>query len=534
MKAKIFSSVSFAVLFLLVLTGFASALSLSNSPNSLDFQSGESHQITITSDGNANFSFSSPEYFTVKNLTSQKNMNSVQYNITFDENVFADGSETLTITAVNSTNSSDTDSVSITLNYDGVSFCSVEDNGNLDIEVSDVSVVEGFGDDDDYWYPLDEVEIEVTLENKGDEDINNIQLEWAIYTDDGEKVVDGDEDDLDLKDGDEEDLIISLKLEAEDFEDFIGTDNYIFYVKATGDDEDTDDETCVSDSFDIEIKTGESFVIVDNIELNSESVLCGDEITLTADVWNIGDDDLDDDEVYVLIYNKDLGINKLIEFEDGINSMDSEEISFTFTVPENVAEKIYQISFTAYEEDSTSDKYIFENEEEDQAEFFYDLTIAKGSCSITPNILVDAELQSDARSGKDLIVKATITNSGSAKKTFFLLASNYEDFASSAVLDKNSVTIEAGESAEVLVTLKILNDADGENGFDLEIVDGSKTFSQPVSVVIEKSSSFNLSGFAISGNNAYLYGIVALNVVLIAGIVFVALRLAKKKPENLE
>jgi len=48
-------------------------------------------------------------------------------------------------------------------------FCQNLPIGDLDIEINDVDVVNGFGENDNYWYPLDEVEYrsfnETVLEN---------------------------------------------------------------------------------------------------------------------------------------------------------------------------------------------------------------------------------------------------------------------------------------------------------------------------------------------------------------------------------
>jgi len=47
------------------------------------------------------------------------------------------------------------------------------------------------------------------------------------------------------------------------------------------------------------------FVVLDNFDI-PDTVQCGDTVTITADAWNIGDND--QDEVSIFVTNKELGI----------------------------------------------------------------------------------------------------------------------------------------------------------------------------------------------------------------------------------
>jgi len=346
-----------------------------------------------------------------------------------------------------------------------------------------------------------------------------------------------------LEDDDTETVTMTLVLDADELTS--GNTEYEVYVSAVGnvDDDEADADGNIEDGDEVgdweskkfEIVTDDDFVIINNIQFNTESASCGDTIELTADVWNIGDD-LDDDEIYVRVYNKDLGIDELLEFSSGIDALESETITLTFEVPEDAEETSYKLQLTAYNKENFADKYIFENEEDDTAVFNAYLTIAKDSCSSTsstPTAAVSAPLDSEAKAGEQLIVKATIVNTGSETKTFTLSASSYADWASSATLDKNSITLNAGASQEVSITLEVLEDVSGENGFDIEVVEGNKFLSQPVTVTIEKASSFDITGLVSGfGDNAYLYGIGALNLILVAGIIFVAVKIARKKKQE--
>ena len=234
-----------------------------------------------------------------------------------------------------------------------------------------------------------------------------------------------------------------------------------------------------------------------------------------------------EDKVVVNIYNKELGINKKVEIGD-INAFDNEKLDAAITLPDNAEEKQYDLTLSVYDEDND----IYENDEDDKSIFTKEISLDEGSCSTVPAASITASLQSDAKAGEELIVKATIVNTASEAKTFSLSAGGYADWASSATLNKNSVTLDAGESQDVLVTLNVNKGVSGEKKFNIELVEGNKFMSQPVSVSIENLSGLpSLTGLfaGIGGDNWYLWGIGALNVLLVLIIIIVAIKVAKKK-----
>jgi len=401
--------------------------------------------------------------------------------------------------------------------------CAITGNlgNNLNIRIRDINVEEGFGEDDEEWYPLDEIEVEVEVENKGPEDIDDIVLAWGLYNVDlDDWVIDDEENDFNLKDGDEETIIINFKLDDPD--EFEDDAEYIFYVWAIGEDDEFDkNETCVIESESIEIAMEDDFVILDDIEF-PEVVQCGAEVQITADVWNIGEDD--QDEVYVMIHNSELGISEKIEIGD-INSFDEETLNTIIKLPKNVEEKAYYLKFFVYDEDND----IYENGNDDEAEFTIYLKV-EGSCVTGPTVLVSANLESGGKAGQELVVRATITNIGDELETYNLNIVGYSDWASSFESEMNMVILGAGESQDVLLTFKVKEDVSGDKFFNIEVLSGDELIvEQPVSVSIESGFGFpGITGKVISRSNWYLWGIGALNIILVIVIIFVAVRAIRK------
>jgi hypothetical protein len=446
------------------------------------------------------------------------------------------GSVTLTATEKNSSDVIISTAPQV-LTFEKTNFCyfggnnpvRINNNNDLKIEVEDIQVKTGFGEDEE-WFLFDEVEVEVSINNENDEDINNIVLEWGLYDPStGEWVIElTDEDDFDLNDGDEETQVISFKLDDDLDIDLsaLNDGELLFYVRVSGED-DNDDYICNSvDAEEMTLTIEDDFVMVDNIKLLLDSASCGSEVPITAEVWNIGSDDQDD--VYVMITNRELGISQKIELGD-IDAFENEKINAYINIPKDASEKTYSILFSVYDEDDD----VYENSNDDASEKTYLLKV-EGSCSTLAPADVSAELTSEAKAGSELTIKATIKNLDSTKRTFSVLLDGYSEWASSAVADKTSFELAAGASQEVLITIMPNEDTSGQKKFNLIVKQDQKTLSQPVEVTIEDVSAdvfSNVKDFLQSkiGNNWYIWGIVALNVILLLAIIIVTSKIFKKK-----
>jgi len=394
-------------------------------------------------------------------------------------------------------------------------------NTDLTIEIEGIKVMKGFGDDEEFWYPLDSIEVEIKAENNNqDEDMRDVEIEWGLYDVEAEKwVFDEKESDFNLKD--DSDKTIFVEFDLDDVDEFDNND-YVFYVWANGElKDDAKTKICASDSEEIEIVNSDDFVVLADIE-SPETASCGSEIQITADVWNVGDND--QDEVKVVIFNKELGINEVIEMGE-IKDFDNEVLDTFVEIPSDVEEKIYALSLKVFDEDND----IYETDEDnDESEFIIRIDIT--GCSVSSTALVSANLESGGKAGEDLVVKSTIANTGTSSVTYTVNAAGYAEWASSASADQSTFTLGVGESKDVLFTLDVKEDASGENQFNIEVLsENSLVATQPVQVEIQESGSgFGVAGNLFSDGNKYLWGIGILNVILIIVIIIVAIKVARK------
>ncbi|HEB47070.1 MAG TPA: putative S-layer protein [Candidatus Pacearchaeota archaeon] len=415
--------------------------------------------------------------------------------------------------------------------------CSTTGNpGELDvkdIEFNNEGMQETKFGDDDEWFPLDEVEVDIEIENNGDFDVDDIEVEWGIYnTRTDEWVIElEDEKDFNLKDGKDDILTINFQLEDDldvDLDELTDGKDYRFYVLATGIIEDSKspndgDNTCVSDFETAEVIIENDFVVLSDIQF-PETVQCGADVQVSAKVWNIGDDD--QDEVYVDLHNNELGLfHKTIEIGD-IDAFDDDAYSFNFKVPSDAEEKTYALEFEVLDEDLD----VYENDfDDDESRFVLPLQVSGGCVGVAESeVSISASLESGGKAGEDLVVRATITNNGDRLSTFTVNAAGYAQWADSASVDQTTLVLNAGESRSILFTFDVNKDASGSQSFTIELVsDDNQVTTQPVSVAIEPKSGFGITGNFLSGDNLpWVIG--ALNILLVIIIIIVAIRVAKR------
>jgi uncharacterized membrane protein len=418
------------------------------------------------------------------------------------------------------------------------SFCkNGEVGGNL--EITDINIDNSGEGDDNTWDLLDTLEVEVSVENTGDDDINDVIVELGLYDGTGKNKVgdlnfdNADEEQIelgDLNDGDDDTVTFTFKVPA-DFDD----GDYKLTVKTYSDDSGESDEcTATSGDFetgsiytsiDVQRETDEGkFIAFDNFEFTPTEGTCGDKITMMFDVYNIGDDD--QDQVQIILKNTELGIDESLELRSDLNQGDKESVSFDFVVPQNAKDKTYTLALSA-EYDYSRGSYR-ESSDTDTTTTFKVL-----GCSTTPQTgnvaAISAVLESDqAMAGENLVVRATVTNLKSSRASFAVDGDGYQSWATLDNVSPRIVDLEAGASQDVLFTFTIDEDATGEQSFSVEVKDSAgKIETREIGVNVEGASTPGFGGFNL-GNNSFLWVVGIINVVLVILIIIVAVRVARR------
>jgi len=415
------------------------------------------------------------------------------------------------------------------------SFCKAGSIGeNLSISRIDIN---SDGSDDLEWRPLDQIEIKVKVENNGDDDVREVNVEIGLYDSEGRnKIGDVDFDSTDeetidlgtINNGDDDTATFTFMMPAD-----LDEGNYKLVAKAYSD-KTGESKECTDTSSDLDndfyqpidvVKESDSgkFIAFDNIVLSPERATCGDSVTLSTDVWNIGDED--QDQVKVNLKNTELGLDQSFEIKNDLNQGDNQQVSFTFQMPQNARDKTYVLGLSS-DYDYKNGNY--REHSDDQKE----VSLQVIGCAVAPTpgttklASIDASLDSDAIAGKEMDITIEVTNLDSKSNTFSISLIGL-DWAVVESISPRTLTLDAGETGEVSLRLTIDEATSKENSFTIQAKSANKTDTREISVdVQEAKSSFSLP--QLFQGNAVMWAIIIINVVLVILIIVVAVRIARR------
>jgi hypothetical protein len=410
-------------------------------------------------------------------------------------------------------------------------FCSEGNVNSSDIKITDI---EDKSDNEWQWYPLDNVEIEVEVENKIGED-ESFVVELALYdTDDNNFIeLDGESSltqDISIDDDDSDTVTFEFQVPA-DIEKSSG--RYVLYIKAyvSGDEDkycNSKSATKISSSADpIKIKKKTNDVVINDVT-SSEIVTAGETVTITAELFNIGTEN--EGKVKVILTNTKLGLN-LESSPSGIDMGESDDVDFSFVIPytaENGAYTLKLVSYFDYSKSSGDYKM-------DSDPYEVKIKVVGGVANVTTTTTakqaglsdIAASLESAAKAGKEMEVAVTITNLGASQNTFIIGVSDYDSWATLGSISDRILALNKGESKEITVKFNVDKNATGEQTFTVESRAGDKVDSKEVAVQIEENSLLSRLKNAF-GNNTLIWVIGLINLILIILIIYLAIRIFKR------
>lgn len=532
METKIFAYI-FLIAALCSLT-FASAASFSLDKNSIilsqpinsstfTITSANSLNVTITTPIINSISFSVPEAQT--NIVGSRTFTLVPSTSTLDSTFKLGTTYSGNVNIANSSQSTDNQSISLTILK---SYCSSgEQSGNLTID--SVSIKNSGSGDDTNWQPLDQIEVKVKVTNNNPDNRISTIVKLGLYNSKGSEKLGLNSIGVGNIGSSDKTATFTFTVPAD-----LDADNYFLYVKAYRDG--NENTLCTSISGDlagvgnyyqpISVNKEDSDtrqVIFDNILVDPSTATCGDDITVSTKIVNVGTSD--QEKVKTSIYNKELGIDSYI-VTNNLNEGDSVPIEFTFKVPQNATQKSYVLDFSnSY--DYNGDYPSSDDAAYDQLGDTFTTNLVVSGCQVSSqNVQVTATLQSEAIAGQNAIIDVNVKNLGTADTSYNLVTSGTENFASSVSVATPSFTLGAGQSRDVLITLQLKPGASGDNTFDIKTLYGGNVKDSSVVIPITSSQSSGL-GASIK-QNWVIWLIVLINVVLIIAIIIIAVRVLGK------
>jgi len=410
-------------------------------------------------------------------------------------------------------------------------FCSNGSSTNTTRYIEVVSVKDKSSDDDWEWKPADTVTVaaKVKFENTADSDDSiDAVIQVALYDSVDHTFIDMDnEDDLErdisLDEGSSLTEDFTIEVPIEDLED--SSDRYKLYVKVYEDGKETSvckDNWNSQYSQNVQIQKNSYDVIINDLEISSASVPCGQEVTITGTAVNIGSND--EDKVYVKATNVLLGVN-LTTSTFALDEGDSNRFSFSFIVPTNAAEKAYTIYLqTHFKYSDSSDSF---REESDAYEV--DLTVDGCIPPVTATVTAGFNAETPkAIIGNQVIIEATVKNTGTASAAYTIDVSGNTAWSTLAEIDPKTFTLNAGEEKKVNIYLDIsANAVEGDQTFTIKTTSGTYSTEKTVQLALEKG----LTSQAILNNMKqywYIYVIALIILILVIAIIVAIVSLAKK------
>jgi hypothetical protein len=440
----------------------------------------------------------------------------------------------LTATGTNAT-TGQTVSSNATITY-FKTFCKSGEVGS-NLTISDVDI-NSDGEEDLEWKPLDKVSVEIDVDNDGDNDIRNVQVELALLDSSGKNVVgqleftDSDDEKKDIGTVNEDDsekvtfeFVVPADFDEGDYKLAVKA-----YSKTLGEDKMcADTSSALSDTsfqkIDVVRESDEGkFIVFDNIKFSPTEATCSDSVTLSFDVVNVGDQD--QDQVKVFIKSTALKVDTSVEIRDNLNQGDSKTLSYTFDVPQGLADKLHTIELSSqYDYRKSTDSY---RESSDSAkQILYKVFGCAQVVNAQNKVSINAALTSPAEAGKPLSVKATVTNNQGSSGIFSVSVKGYESWSNLESVSDRIVQLSNGQSKDITLSFNVNEKTSGEKSFILETKSDTGE-SQQKEIVVNVAPKAGLSlGNAFEGNGL-IWAIGIINVILIVLIIVVAVKLSNR------
>ena len=294
-------------------------------------------------------------------------------------------------------------------------------SGNIRIDIQEP-------DDGDDFKIGEEMDIEVNIDNTDDNDMD-IALEAILYNiDEDEEVENIEVEEEEVEEGKDEDFKFELTIPFD--EDLDTDDTFILYIKAFEDGD--EDENCNYDSIEIEIERESHEVVITDFQINPSVVSCGDTVSFTTDVLNVGEKD--EDDVKVSIIQNTLGINLFSEIFDLEKHSDKDNDAvktFSYKIPEDASEGSHLIQAKVTFDGSNTNSV------------FQSLTIQNCDGTVSGDVLSLPQTSYTTTIGSSFSVGYIITNTGSTSETYTVEVTPSGSWASPVT---ESVTVSAGQS----------------------------------------------------------------------------------------
>lgn len=452
-------------------------------------------------------------------------------------------SENLTTPAIGSVtvSSNSTQTVSFTINSDStndrygeysgtltMTAGTITDTASIELEtqrdtddgiarLSNYNDIEDMTGDDSEWRPGDIISIQdLEMENTASSYIlEDSELEITLYkVSNGKKYADygTDKTDIDEDDNLEDDYELQIPYDAP-------AGNYIlqFYMVGENENNSTEKHTDLVYSNIISVERDSRHVVVQSLDFSSTDVSCGDTITATVKVSNIGTRDLDEgDSVRVKFEAGDFSVDETTSIDD-LNEDKTKSLTYTIPIPTGKASGVYLVTATVE----------YDNDDNDDGTT-KTVSLDLGNCTTVTESTLTGTSSSSGKAGEEIRYDLTISNTGSGPASFTFEVAGASDWATTRTEPAGTITLDAGATSSVVVYLTPNLESSGSHTATVNVKSGGTTIASKALAADVTSGRVTITTFTSStlselGTEAgMLSASVALNVILVAALITLA------------
>tara|TARA_Y100000310_G_scaffold345778_1_gene469730 strand:- start:6723 stop:11762 length:5040 start_codon:yes stop_codon:yes gene_type:complete len=397
--------------------------------------------------------------------------------------------------------SSNTTSTSTSSNRTDLDVCDEGVIGDITIDIKDP-------DDGDEFSIGDEINIEVDVENNDDKDLDIIVKAILFNEDEDEEVETDKSSEVEIEEDEEDtiELTIEVPSDAED------GDDHILFIKAYEDGD--EDENCDEEEIDIDIEREDHDVDIDDLSLSPSVVSCGELLSISVDVENLGSED--EDDVTVEVRNSLLGLDLIsqeFDLDEATGSDDDATKRFTFTMPDNVKDGTYNLEAIVNFDDG------------DEEDIDTIPLVVECENGVSGRASLKASLNIGSINSQDNLfsIPIQVTNEESRRTTYTVEVENIGDWANS-VGDK-TLTLSPGQTETVFISLEAREGIEGRRGATINVKSNNNIVEgKSIILDVEKSKIRVFSG--LFDNFVF---IIIINVLLVIVLVFLFMQFVKRR-----
>lgn len=193
-------------------------------------------------------------------------------------------------------------------------------------------------------------EIEVEVSNEHDQKIKDITVTLRLLDEDGDEIVDDEDEISKLSAGDEDTVTFEFDLSDEDLEE----EEYTLEIEVEGEDSDGDEHSDLEEIEDVEVDREKDDLVITKAELEDSQVFCSanPQTSLKVEVKNIGENEQDGAKITVKNSELDMNLQRAnIDLDDYSGSDNEYEATFALNL-EGAKQGTYTLDIAVHSEDN--------------------------------------------------------------------------------------------------------------------------------------------------------------------------------------